>query len=289
MTIAVIGATGRVGSLAVKQLLGSQETVRVLVRDLGKAHRLFDEAGGDLDVRAVPIDDRGALTTALKGARAVFVAMGSAGLEGNLQRLVLDAAARSSDMEQLVRLSVLNTGPSSLGINQRGHWDIDFTAGTLGLPYTTIRPAIFSASVLAAAAEIRSTRTWTGLADSGRVALCDHRDVAEVAVRILGDPATWGTHYELTGPRLVSWPEVTGLLSVELSERVEFRTVSDRILLHRLIDTGVAPGQAELLVTREWAILAGENDRITETVAELLGRPPRTVEAFLHDYVDVFR
>ncbi|MGW2964877.1 NmrA family NAD(P)-binding protein [Streptomyces sp. NPDC001220] len=289
MAIAVIGATGRVGSLVVEQLLGAHQAVRVLVRDPDKAHRLFDAAGGDLDVRAVPLDDRRAIHAALAGVRVVFVAMGSVGLEGNLQHLILDAAARSPTLEQLVRLSVLNAGPSSLGLNQQGHWSIDFAAEALDLPYTTIRPSVFSASVLAAAAEIRSERIWTGLADTGRVALCDHRDVAEVAVRILRDSTTWSTHYDLTGPRLVSWPDVVALISAELGASVEFRVIPDRTLLHRMIDAGVPPSKAELLVTRERAILRGENERTSETISELLGRPPRTVETFLHDYIDCFR
>jgi hypothetical protein len=49
------------------------------------------------------------------------------------------------------------------------------------VPYSTIRPAIFSASLLAAGREVRDSRTWTGLAASGRTALIDHRDAAEAA------------------------------------------------------------------------------------------------------------
>jgi uncharacterized protein YbjT (DUF2867 family) len=277
MTIAVVGATGRVGSLVVQRLVEASEAVRVLVRDAGKARRLFGD--GNVEVREVRLDDRGEVADALDGADVVFIAMGSAGTEGNLQRVVLDAAAQSSDLRQVVRLSVLNAGPSSLGINQRGHWDIDFAAEVLGLPYTTIRPAIFSASVLAGAAEIRQNRAWTGLADSGRVALCDHADVADVAVRVLRDPTTWDTHHDLTGPRPVSWVDVMGMLSAELGEE----------LLRRLVDAGVPPFQAELLIAREWAILAGENDRTTDTISKLLGRPPRTIEAYLHEQVDLFR
>ena len=51
------------------------------------------------------------------------------------------------------------------------------------MPYSTIRPAIFSASLLAAAREVRASRTWTGLAGSGRMALIDHRDAAEAGLR----------------------------------------------------------------------------------------------------------
>ena len=289
MTIAVIGATGRVGRLVVEHLLDHGKQVRDLVRDPDKAHHMFDKAGGELEVQTIALNDRAALAPALEGTGVVFIAMGSAGLEGNIQRVVLDAAAQSPSLEQIVRLSVLNAGPSSLGINQRAHWNIDFSAEVLDLLYTTIRPAIFSASVLAAAAEIRSARTWTGLADSGRVALSDHRDVAAVAARIISDPTMWGTHYDLTGPRLVSWPDVVNLLSIELGEPIQFRVVSEQTLIRRLLAAGVTPGQAELLVTREWAMLAGENEQTTDTLAELLGRAPRAVETFLHDHIDLFR
>ena len=105
--------------------------------------------------------------------------MGSIGIEGVLQRIAINTAARISSIEQVTRLSVLNTSADSLGINQRAHYSIDQFASSTGVPYSTIRPAIFSASLLAAAREVRASRTWTGLAGSGRMALIDHRDAAE--------------------------------------------------------------------------------------------------------------
>jgi uncharacterized protein YbjT (DUF2867 family) len=288
MITTVIGATGRTGSAVVQRLLEAGQAVRVLVRDPGKAHHLFGEAPR-LEVVAAQLDDPAAVAAGLSGADTAFVALGSVGLEASLQRVAIQAAASIPDLRQLVRLSVLNAGPDSLGINQRGHWSIDFAAQVAGIPYATIRPAIFSASMLAAAPEIKATRTWTGLADTGRVALSDYRDVADVAVRVLADPATWGQHHDLTGPRLVSWPEALEVLSAELGETVTFRTADAFELVRRLTRAGVPAGQAELLVTREWAILAGENEPVTTTVRDLAGHEPRTLEAFLHENQELFR
>jgi NAD(P)H dehydrogenase (quinone) len=287
MTTTVIGATGRVGSAVVQRLLSAGTSVRVLVRDPGKAQQLF---GDDPHVQILPtqLDDPAAVAAGLKGSGTSFIAMGSAGIEANLQRIVIQAAAATPELQQLVRLSVLNAGTGSLGINQRGHASIDFAAELAGIPYTTIRPSIFSASVLAGAPEIRATRTWTGLADTGRVALSDHRDVADAAVRILTDPSTWGQHHELTGPRQVSWPEAMQVLSAELGQTVTFRTTSSFGLVQRLVQAGVAPGQAELLVTREWAIIAGENERVTHGVRDLTGHEPRTIEGFFHENRTLF-
>jgi uncharacterized protein YbjT (DUF2867 family) len=214
----------------------------------------------------------------------VFIAMGSIGIEGVVQRIAINAAAGIHSIEQVTRLSVLNTSADSLGINQRAHYSIDQFASSTGVPYSTIRPAIFSASLLAAAPEVRTSHTWTGLAGSGRVALLDHRDAAEAGLRVLTDPALWGAHHDLTGPAAMSWPEALELLSAELGEPVIFRVATERQLLERLSGAGVPAGEAELLITREWAILAGENDYTTDTFQQITGRPPRPVSEFLHDY-----
>ncbi len=54
--------------------------------------------------------------------------------------------------------------------------------------------------------------------------------------------------------------------------------------LARLISAGVPAGTAELLIAREWSILAGENDYTTDTFQQITGRPPRPVAEFLHEH-----
>lgn len=283
MTTAVIGATGRVGSQIVRGLLRRGGEVTALVRDCGKARRVFGEPGG-LHIRATCLDDPRGLAEALDGIRTLFIAMGSVGIEGVLQRIVISAAASVSSIEQVTRLSVLNTSADSLGINQRAHYSIDQFACCTGVPYSTIRPAIFSASLLAAAGEVRASRTWTGLAGSGRMALIDHRDVAEAGLRVLTDPAFWGAHHDLTGPVPLSWPQALELLSAELGEPISFHVTTERQFLGHLTRAGMPAGEAELIITREWAILAGENDYTTSTFQQITGRPPRPLPEFLREH-----
>ena len=76
------------------------------------------------------------------------------------------------------------------------------------------------------------------------------------------------------------------MLSAELGETVTFRTADAFGLVQRLVKAGFPAGMAELLVTREWAIMAGENERTTTTVRDLTGREPRTIEEFLHENLD---
>lgn len=283
MTTAVIGATGHVGSEIVRGLLARGDAVAALVRDPDAARRAFGDADG-LRIRATRLDDPRDLAEAFDGIRLVFVAMGSIGIEGVLQRIAINAAARVPSIEQLTRLSVLNTSADSIGINQRAHHSIDVFASSTGVRYSTIRPAIFSRSLLAGAREVRASRTWTGLAGRGRMALIDHRDAAEAGLRVLTDPALWGAHHELTGPVAMSWPEALELLSAELGEPVAFRVETERRFFDRLTGAGVAAGEAQLLIAREWAILAGENDYTTDAFQQITGRPPRPVAELLHEH-----
>jgi uncharacterized protein YbjT (DUF2867 family) len=118
MITTVIGATGRIGSAVVQRLLSSGTRVRVLVRAPGKAGQLFGDSP-NVEILAVHLDDPAAVATGFKGSDTAFLAMGSIGIEANLQRIAIQAAAEPG-LQQLVRLSVLNAGPDSLGINQRG-------------------------------------------------------------------------------------------------------------------------------------------------------------------------
>jgi NAD(P)H dehydrogenase (quinone) len=283
MAVAVIGATGHVGSEVVRGLLKRGDDVVALVRDGGEARRLLGGPDG-LRIRPTRIDDRRDLAEALDGARSVFIAMGSVGTQGVLQRVAISVAAGVSSIEQVTRLSVLNASESSLGINQRAHHSIDEFAASTSVPYSTIRPGIFFLSLLAAAPEVRSARTWTGLADSGRVAMIDHRDAAEAGLRVLTTPALWGAHHDLTGPALLSWPEALEVLAAELGEPVGFEVTDEKHLLDRLLAKGLPAGEAELLIAREWSILAGENDFTTDTFRQITGRPSRPLAEFLREH-----
>ena len=116
------------------------------------------------------------------------------------------------------------------------------------------------------------------------MALINHRDAAEAGLRMLTDPALWSAHHDLTRPAPMSWPEALELLSAELGEPVTFQVAAERQFLGRLTAAAVPAGTAEVLITREWAILAGENDHTTGAFQQITGRPPRPVAEFLHTY-----
>jgi uncharacterized protein YbjT (DUF2867 family) len=131
---------------------------------------------GRLEVVAGQLADTTALEPALSGVDAAFVALG---VQGRLQRLTVETAVRAG-LPHLVRLSVLNAGHESLGLNQRAHADIDDAVARAELPYTSLRPATFSRLVLDLVDQIRETAGWSGTAPHGRNAFIDPRDVKAI-------------------------------------------------------------------------------------------------------------
>ena len=103
MTTAVIGATGHVGSEIVRGLLARGDAVTAPVRDPDKARRAFGDPDG-LRIRATRLDDPRDLAEAFDGIHLAFIAIGSIGIEGVLQRIAINAAARVSSIEQVTRL-----------------------------------------------------------------------------------------------------------------------------------------------------------------------------------------
>jgi uncharacterized protein YbjT (DUF2867 family) len=286
VNVVVIGATGTVGAPVVRTLVEHGASVRAYVRDEQKARRQLAppaDAPGSLDIVPGQLDDAAGVQAALSSADVGFIAMGPTGAQGELQRQVIEAASRA-ELPHLVRLSVLSTDHQSLGLNQRAHAELDDAVAKGGLAYTSLRPALFATSVLAAAPQIRKTGGWIGGAAHGRNALIDPRDVAASAAAVLLDPGAWGHHYELTGPAPYSWPDVADLLSRELGTTVDFGATDDDSLRSTLLSEGVPPPAADVFIAREHATEAGENDRLSANVQLLTGSPPRQLSAYLHEH-----
>jgi hypothetical protein len=60
--------------------------------------------------------------------------------------------------------------------------------------------------------------------------------------------------------------------------------VDDATLREALVQQGFGAPSVDLLIAREHATEARENERITNTVLELTGAHPRTLAQFVHEY-----
>ncbi|AYN42749.1 ergot alkaloid biosynthesis protein [Streptomyces dangxiongensis] len=120
-------------------------------------------------------------------------------------------------------------------------------------------------------------RTATG---SGRVGFIDAGDIAAVAVHALTDARAPDTDLVLTGPEALGYDSIAAIITETTGRPVVHQRLSYEEMCDRL--TGLMPPEfATMLAGMDRAIAEGAEDRVTDTVQRITGRPPRTFRAFL--------
>ena len=279
--ILVTGATGKVGSEAVRLLRHRQMPVRASVRSPEKAAALA-EAGakiavGDLD-EPVTIDD------AMKGiSTVVLVSPGVPAQELN----VIHSAVRAG-AEHVIKITSNASADSPIA---RRRWQAEIEAGLTasGLSHTLLRNNAYMQNFLALAPAIAKTGSFGSSTGAGRVGMIDARDVGAVAAAIAASPAPHaGKTYWPTGPELLSYSDVAAVLSKVLGRPIAYRELSYEDDKAAMTRAGVPEPVAEMNAQAFSMIADGDAAWITEDVPALLGRPARSFEQFATDYAAAF-
>ncbi|MFZ5864221.1 MAG: SDR family oxidoreductase [Nitrospirota bacterium] len=280
--ILVTGATGNVGSEAVKQLVQGGHRVRALVRDLAKAQKL----GTGVEVVKGDLSKPETLTAAFAGVDKAFVLAPVNGpefleLEGN----AFDAA-KHAGVKHIVKLSGISGITTFLAKAPFGKWHTEGEQRlrALGIAWTILRPTFFDSNLIEFGIVPRGGLFFP--VGNGKEAPIDPHDIAAVAVRALTTPGHEGKIYELTGPELLSFAEVVQKVSAVTGKPLKFVDVPEATWRQEMLSAGAPPPVVEsVLCYFAEGIKAGRTNHLTSTVAEVLGRPARTLEQWAKDHI----
>jgi uncharacterized protein YbjT (DUF2867 family) len=280
--ILVIGGRSKIGSALIDELVQQGEPVRALARS-GKAESLPDE------VEAVRGDlgDRASLDAAMDGARRVFLLSGPHPDEVSWHRNAIDAA-KDAGVELLVRSSILGADPASQSTFARDHGAVDGYLAKSGVPHVVLHPNLFQQNVPETTIpSIDPQGTFYANAGEARVSMVDTRDVAAVAAAVLTGSHRGSAHYDVTGPEALSYADVAGKLSTYSGRRITYVDVPDEAVRETLRGFGVGEWLVGALVDLYQDYKRSGADgyaaQVTNAVAELTGRPPRTLDQLLDE------
>ncbi|SES33534.1 NAD(P)H-binding protein [Actinokineospora terrae] len=272
--ILVIGGTGTTGRAVLHALHTRAVPTRALVRTAGTVPPGVEQVVGDAA-------DPGALRAALAGASGVFLAMGNGPRQEEIELGVVAEAARAG-VDHLVKLSAPGPADSPVAI-ARMHHRVEAAVRASGVGHTFLRPYAFFQNLLFHAARIRATGWFPTTTGDTPLNMVDARDVADVAVAALMTKTT-GTHV-LTGPEAVSYPDIAARLT---AAGTPTRCVTLTPTELRADLTGAPPWLVDhVLEIQHLATTHPEHPN--NTITHLLGRPPRTLDAFLHEHAPAFR
>ena len=149
--------------------------------------------------------------------------------------------------------------------------------------WAVLRPSWFmqnftgehSAAIGVRAGEIVSA---TGAA---RVAFIDADDIAAVAAHALTDQVPHNTDHVLTGPEALGYAEAAEIIGTWTGTPVRHRSLSTEDLAAHLTRTGLPAEFAVFLAALDEDIRGGAEDRVTDAVERITGRPPRGFREFV--------
>ncbi|MFF4019249.1 NAD(P)H-binding protein [Streptomyces sp. NPDC001843] len=269
-TTLVIGATGTTGSRTVAQLTAAGHRVKAASR----------HATPIQGAEPVTFDwyDPATHAAALVGVDRVYLIppLGDSDPAAIMLPFLRQARSAGTHRAVLLSSSAISEGGPAVGAVHQALPD-------LFDQWAVLRPSWFMQNFTgthAHALSIRENGTiWTATG-SGRVGFVDAEDIASVAVRALTDERAPDTDLVLTGPEALSYDDIAAIITEVTSRPVIHGRLSYEQMRDRL--AAVVPMRfASLLAGMDRAIAEGAEDRITDTVQRLTGRPARTFRAFL--------
>ncbi|RII08747.1 NAD(P)H azoreductase [Streptomyces sp. YIM 130001] len=266
----VIGATGTTGSRTAAQLTAAGHHVKAASR------RAVDVPGAE----PVAFDwyEPATHAAALDGADRVYLIPPVGDTDPAAVMLPFLRQARAAGVHRAVLLSssaIPEGGPAVGTVHQ--------ALPGLFEQWAVLRPSWFMQNFTGThvhAASIREEGAiWTATGN-GRVGFVDAEDIAAVAVRALTDAHAPNTDLVLTGPEALSHDAIAATITQVTGRPVDHRHQTYEQLRDRLA-AHLPPEFASLLAGLDRAIAEGAEDRVTDTVPRLTGRPARTFRALV--------
>lgn len=125
--------------------------------------------------------------------------------------------------------------------------------------------------------------------EDGRVAFVDADDIAAVALRALIDPEPHQADHVITGPQALSYDDVAATFARVLGREIVHERVDRDTVRQRMQRSGIPHAFAEILASLEDGLRDGAEDRTTDTVQRVTGRPPRSLDAWARSNAGVWR
>lgn len=275
--ILVTGASGNVGAEVIRALLAARHKVRAVSR---QASAEGIPAGAEI----VPgdLNDRASLRPTLAGVDAAFVLAGYPDMAGLL------AVMRAAGVERVVLLSSGAVAGGDLD-NAVVRFNVVSEAAVRdsGLGWTVLRPSGFMSNTLQWVPQLRAGDEVREPFADVPITTIDPFDIAAVAALTLTSGGHNQRSYRLTGPQALLPADRARILGDVLGRELRLIAEPDGDARARMRQSMPDPLVDALF---QFFRRGGYDDsHVDDTVAHILGRPPRTFHDWAIAHAEAFR
>lgn len=274
-TYAVTGASGHLGRLAVKDLLGTAVRPSDIVAIVRAPEKVADLAERGVQVRVGDYEDPASLDRALQGVtHLLLVSSPEVGKRVAQHNNAIEAAKRSG-VQRIAYTSLLRADSSSLGLAPE-HKATEKLLARSGIAHSLLRNGWYIENYTGQLDTYLATGTVLHAAGAGRIAAASRADLAAAAVAALQNDTADRTVYELGGAAFTN-DQLAEAITAASGTTVTAKNVPAQELVGSLIGAGLDEGTAGFLAAVDTDIANGELDTDSTDLAELIGRAPQTL------------
>ena len=264
MTIAITGATGQLGRLAIAALKARGAAPVALARDPAKA--------ADLGAETRAFDYTAADPAALRGVDTLVLISSNDFNDRVGQHRKAIAAAKAAGVGRILYTSILK-GDASPMILAQDHIGTEAAIRDSGIPATILRNGWYTENYTGALGAAVQHGAIIGAAGEGRVNSAARKDYAEAIAVTALDAAHAGRTYELAGDTSHSGADFAAAVAQVAGKPVAYVPMSQADYAQALIGFGLPEGIALVLADSDaWAGKGALADD-SRTLSRLIGRP----------------
>lgn len=274
-TVLVLGASGNTGSELARLLDAAGHTVR------RATHRAAGPGQVQLDLAT-----GAGITAAVQGADGAFLLSPPGHVNQDALLAPVIDAARAEGVRRVVLMTAMGADADPTGPLRLAERHLEAS----GLAWNVIRPNWFMQNFHTfwrqAIVDAGAIRLPTGRAKGSFI---DARDIAAVAAALLLERDDLAHRaFDLTGGEALDHDEVAAILTATLGRPIRYEEVPPDAMRGALLAAGLPPAYSEGLLAILALFRQGHAARVTDAVATVTGRAPRSFAEYARDYRDAY-
>jgi NAD(P)H dehydrogenase (quinone) len=272
----ITGATGHLGRLVVRDLLGRgvpAGDITAAGRDITKVKDLADRG---VRILAIDYDDAASLDAAFRGAdRILLISASEPGRRAEQHQNAIDAAARAG-AGLLAYTSIANAGTTTMRLAAE-HQATEAALRASGLAWVLLRNSWYTENYTAQIPAILQRGSLAGSAGDGRVSAATRADYATAAAAVLTGDGHEGRAYELGGDEAFTLAELAAEIGAQAGQPVSYLDLPEDEYARVLTGAGLPEAAAATLADADRGLARGDLFVDTGHLRQLIGRPTSTL------------
>ena len=281
-TLLVTGASGQLGRRVVDLLIESHAG-RVIAASRNP-EKIADLALHGAVIKGLNFDNPVALNAAFASVRRLLLISTDDMMQPG-QRLaqhhnIIEAAVRCG-VQHIVYTSIAQAGSLPFSVATQEHIETERMLAATKLGWTVLRKNIYAETLLPSLTRALSTGRWRTAAGEGAAAYLTREDYAQATAAALSGSFEGQRMLDITGPMAVTHGMIARWVTETTGKPLVHVPVDLETAQADWVEAGVPAPVAAGMAAIDAGIANGQFAKASRVVAELTGRPPMNIPAFI--------